>query len=505
MPLLRFIPPALAASVLVAPAAYAVPATYTQRVAAGARVQVVTVDLKDPHTALDIGLAHAAPRANTAQETFGDEPFGPMVQRAHAAAVINGTFFSKDAEKRVMGNMVRGGQIVKYSQWEDAGTTFALLPGNHPIMVTARAEGKPDWQSHWLSITCGPRLLFNGQSWLHPAEEGFSDSHVLGVAGRSALGYSRDGRWLYLVSFDSGVSLAQEARVMKALGAWEAMNLDGGASRALAIQGRTVVSPGRDLTNVLAVYDSRVPAPQAIKRFAAGFQGATAASLTEADRGAAPGDRFIERLKPGARLPYAKLSFEHVFRDPIVGIRQGALAFSDQSYGEIFAAQAGRPQAFRLEFKAKLVDEFMRVYFDGRKDGDRLAGGSFEVRSTEPAGLYLRQDGELVRLNQRLSIDTDWHRYRIEARPEWVKIYLDDNPWPVVEGPRGTPGTGLGLSGRGMFTGFQLTDLTQPAARPTPQRPATRPTEAPHPAKPKSKLEQLGDTIQGLLQQIFSP
>jgi exopolysaccharide biosynthesis protein len=183
------------------------------------------------------------------------------VARAHAAAVINGTFFSKDAQKRVMGNMVRGGAFVKYSQWENAGTTFGLLPGNRPVMVTARAEGKPDWQSHQLSITCGPRLLMNGQPWLHPADEGFRDSHVLGVAGRSALGYSRDGRWLYLVSFDSGVSLAQEARAMKALGAWEAMNLDGGASRALAVRGRTVVSPGRALTNVLAVYDGRVPAP----------------------------------------------------------------------------------------------------------------------------------------------------------------------------------------------------------------------------------------------------
>jgi exopolysaccharide biosynthesis protein len=261
MPQLHCFPIALAAVALLAPAAFAVPATYAPRVAAGAHVQVVTVDLRDPHTTLDIGLANDAPRANTAQETFGDEPFARMVARAHAAAVINGTFFSKDAQKRVMGNMVRGGALVKYSQWENAGTTFGLLPGNRPVMVTARAEGKPDWQSHQLSITCGPRLLMNGQPWLHPADEGFRDSHVLGVAGRSALGYSRDGRWLYLVSFDSGVSLAQEARAMKALGAWEAMNLDGGASRALAVRGRTVVSPGRALTNVLAVYDGRVPAP----------------------------------------------------------------------------------------------------------------------------------------------------------------------------------------------------------------------------------------------------
>jgi hypothetical protein len=46
------------------------------------------------------------------------------------------------------------------------------------------------------------------------------------------------------------------------------MNLDGGASRALAWRGRTVVSAGRSLTNVLAIYDERVPAPAGLRKVA---------------------------------------------------------------------------------------------------------------------------------------------------------------------------------------------------------------------------------------------
>ena len=51
---------------------------------------------------------------------------------------------------------------------------------------------------------------------------------------------------------------AQWARVMKALGCRDAMNLDAGASLAMSYRGRTLIRPGRNLTNLLAVYvDSR--------------------------------------------------------------------------------------------------------------------------------------------------------------------------------------------------------------------------------------------------------
>jgi exopolysaccharide biosynthesis protein len=42
---------------------------------------------------------------------------------------------------------------------------------------------------------------------------------------------------------------------MQALGCEQALNLDGGASMAMYYRGRTVLSPGRKLTNVLLVYE----------------------------------------------------------------------------------------------------------------------------------------------------------------------------------------------------------------------------------------------------------
>lgn len=231
-----------------------------------------TIDLADPQTYMSIALPHGALEANSSFVTYGDETFDSFVKRCHGAVLMNGTFFSKDAEKRVMGNLVSEGRFLKYSRWENYGTTLGIKEGNQLEMVTARAEGQPRWDDHWFSLTCGPRLLRKGEVWVYPEIEGFTDSHVLTVGPRQAIGYSRTRDKIYLVTFLSGLSLKQEAEMMKGIGCYEAMNLDGGASRALAHDGNIIVKAGRPLTNVLVVYDKAHPAPPNVVDSWAHFQ-----------------------------------------------------------------------------------------------------------------------------------------------------------------------------------------------------------------------------------------
>ncbi len=133
------------------------------------------IDLTDPKTLITMGLANNANFANTIQKTSGDEEFTNLVARHRAAVIANGTFFAKNAQKTVMGNMVATGRFLKYSQWENFGTTLGLRVGNQPEMVTARVDGKPEWNQHWFSLTCGPRLLRKGEIWLNPEIEGFKN------------------------------------------------------------------------------------------------------------------------------------------------------------------------------------------------------------------------------------------------------------------------------------------------------------------------------------------
>jgi exopolysaccharide biosynthesis protein len=230
------------------------------------------VDLRDPKTFITMGLAKNAAFANTIQKTSGDEEFSKLVARYKAAVVANGTFFAKNPQKTVMGNMVAGGNFVKYSRWENFGTTLGLGVGNKPEMVTARIDGKPEWNKHWFSLTCGPRLLRQGEIRLNPRIEGFKDPAVLGNSARTAIGFTKDGTKLILANFEINLSLQQEAEAMKAIGCYEAMNLDGGASRALANKTNIIVPAGRPLTNVIVIYDVTNPAPTALQQAWLKFQ-----------------------------------------------------------------------------------------------------------------------------------------------------------------------------------------------------------------------------------------
>ncbi|HEY9633679.1 MAG TPA: phosphodiester glycosidase family protein [Coleofasciculaceae cyanobacterium] len=248
------------------------PVQVTQKTVAGVSFYQTTIDFADPETFITIGLANNATQANSVTVNNGDEPFEKLVARHQAAVVANGTFFSKDAQKRVMGNMVAAGQFLNYSRWENYGTTLGIRAGNQLEMITARVEGKPEWNQHWFSLTCGPRLIKQGKIWLSPKTEGFADPHVLNVGGRTAIGFPANRQQLFLITFLAGLSLQQEAEIMKAIGCVEAMNLDGGASEALAHKGEILVPAGRNLTNVIVVYDRNHPAPAALKTAWTRFQ-----------------------------------------------------------------------------------------------------------------------------------------------------------------------------------------------------------------------------------------
>lgn len=230
------------------------------------------VDLTDPKNLITMGLAKNASFANTIQKTSGDEEFNKLVLRYGATVVANGTFSAKNPQKTVMGNMVAGGKFLKYRPWENFGTTLGLGIGNKPEIVTARADGRPEWNKHWFSLTGGPRLLRQGEIWLNPKIEGFKDPSVLGNSSRTAIGFTKDGTKLILANFEIPLSLPEEAEAMKAIGCYEAMNLDGGASRALATKNSILVPPGRPLTNVIVIYDATNPAPADLQQAWLRFQ-----------------------------------------------------------------------------------------------------------------------------------------------------------------------------------------------------------------------------------------
>lgn len=109
----------------------------------------------------------------------------------------------------------------------------------------------PHWQ-RWKMQTVvggGPVLVHNGHIRVTNEEEGLFIKGEKDLHPRSAIGYTRDGRIIVLAvqgrtpGKAAGVTLAQEAKIFLDLGCYEALNLDGGGSSCLLVNGRETIHP----------------------------------------------------------------------------------------------------------------------------------------------------------------------------------------------------------------------------------------------------------------------
>lgn len=108
-------------------------------------------------------------------------------------------------------------------------------------------KGKP-WKMQ-TAIGGGPVLVQNGQVRITNKEElmfvsGENDRHP-----RTAIGYTADGRLIILMTegrnpgIAEGMTLKQQAQILISLGCVEALNLDGGGSSCLLINGKETIKP----------------------------------------------------------------------------------------------------------------------------------------------------------------------------------------------------------------------------------------------------------------------
>ena len=194
----------------------------------------------------------------------GAEPMMQMCGRERPVAAITGTFFSKTTLLPV-GDIVIDGRLVYFG---GMGSAIAITGDNRVVIERLPWGRTQDWSPFESVMACGPLLLEAGEVALAPRHEHFQDAHVLGRASRSAVGLTAANKLLMVVTREQ-VSLWELAGIMKGLGCIDAINLDGGSSTGMYYRGSAVVSPGRSLVNMLAVYsdvppESRVCSPSAL-------------------------------------------------------------------------------------------------------------------------------------------------------------------------------------------------------------------------------------------------
>jgi len=134
-------------------------------------------------------------------------------------------------------------------------TTMPQMPSRHPPTLLVGG---------W------PRIVKDGRNIAGeaPTVEGTISRNAELRHPRTSIGFSRDSSTLILLTVDGrsensgGMTLVELANMMRKLGAWQAMNFDGGGSTTMVIDGAVVNKPSdttgeREVGNVLAVIKKR--------------------------------------------------------------------------------------------------------------------------------------------------------------------------------------------------------------------------------------------------------
>src|SRR5262249_55144443 len=115
-----------------------------------------------------------------------------------------------------------------------------------------KSEKKRGIRDRWKMATAiggGPVLLQNGQIRITNNEElKFTGNAINDKHPRTAMGYTKDNKLVILAiqgrsESGGGASLIQEAQILENIGCVEALNLDGGGSSCMLVNGRETIKP----------------------------------------------------------------------------------------------------------------------------------------------------------------------------------------------------------------------------------------------------------------------
>ena len=169
-----------------------------------------------------------APQAYAMEITFADETLSikaahvkKLAKKARALLAINGGFFTPQYQP--LGLRISGGQILNPLRNTSWWGVF-YMKNNQPHIVSAKSFRRSN--KIQFAIQAGPRLLINNTI---PHLKG-------GLAERSALGITRDGKVVVVITEHAPLSTTQLAKIMNTqesqggLECTNALNLDGGSS-----------------------------------------------------------------------------------------------------------------------------------------------------------------------------------------------------------------------------------------------------------------------------------
>jgi hypothetical protein len=204
----------------------------------------------------------------TPRDTARPTAEAPMISAGHRGDTL--LFVRRGETLAASGSSIPASGATLAGYGDRAKEVRAMADGDTIRVLLATLPRSPFGGSMSLIVGGWPRIVRDGENVALDAAtvEGTISRNAEARHPRTAIGFSRDSTTLMLVVVDGrsersvGVTLVELAALMRRLGAWQAMNFDGGGSTTMVVGGVVVNTPSdqtgeREVGSALAVVRKR--------------------------------------------------------------------------------------------------------------------------------------------------------------------------------------------------------------------------------------------------------
>ncbi|MCL2058091.1 MAG: phosphodiester glycosidase family protein [Oscillospiraceae bacterium] len=211
--------------------------------AGGTSLNYITINGSNYRT--KIILAH--------DEIDNAENVNSMLERASlegtVAAAFVGTYFTPyDGSNITEGFLLQDGKVIN-PKWFDS---YLVFTNDKEWRIMDRHEmGRLGYENLMTVVAADPRIIRDGQKSLEQSN-GITSEDMTRTHQRTLVGVRTDGS---LLIAEGATNYDRAADTLLALGCVDAMAVDGGASSFLYANGKTIQQAGRNLNNIVVVYE----------------------------------------------------------------------------------------------------------------------------------------------------------------------------------------------------------------------------------------------------------